>query len=124
MVVKILSKLLPHILDQWFVFGGSWGATLGLTYAIHHPHRVKALILRGIFMGRRSETSFFYQDGTSNIFPDKFEAYRSHIPEDERGDMVKAYYERITSSDKEVRYAAAREYQLWELSTMLSLIHI
>ena len=100
------------------MFGGSWGATLGLTYAIHHPDKVKALMLRGICMGRRSEIAWLYQDGTSHIFPDKFQPFKDHVPEEERGDLIKAYYKRLTSSDQGVRCAAAREYQLWELSTI------
>merc|ERR1712193_180541 len=97
-------------IETWFVFGGSWGSTLSLTYAIHHPDRVRALILRGIFMCRRSELLFFYQNGASHIFPDKFQPYRDHIPEEERGDMITAYYKRLTSSDRDIRRAAAREW--------------
>ena len=79
--------------------------------------RVRALILRGIFMCRRSELLFFYQDGASHIFPDKFQPYRDHIPESERGDMIAAYYKRLTSDDGDVRRAAAREWTLWEMGT-------
>ena len=104
-------------LDKWFVFGGSWGSTLSLTYAIHHPDKVKALMLRGIFMCRRSELLFFYQDGASHLFPDKFQPYRELIPVEERGDMIHAYYKRLTSSDGEVRRAAAKEWTLWEMGT-------
>ena len=103
--------------DKWFVFGGSWGSTLSLTYAIHHPDKVKALMLRGIFMCRRSELLFFYQDGASHLFPDKFQPYRELIPVEERGDMIAAYYKRLTSSDGEVRRAAAKEWTLWEMGT-------
>jgi len=104
-------------IDDWFVFGGSWGSTLSLTYAIFHPDRVRALMLRGIFMCRRSELLFFYQNGASHIFPDKFQPYRDHIPEEERDDMILAYYKRLTSTEEEVRRAAAREWTLWEMGT-------
>merc|ERR1711990_1369856 len=67
--------------------GGSWGSTLSLTYAIHHPERVRALILRGIFMCRRSELLFFYQNGASHIFPDKFQPYKEHIPAEEQDNL-------------------------------------
>ena len=103
--------------EKWFVFGGSWGSTLSLSYAIHHPDKVLALMLRGIFMCRRSELLFFYQDGASHIFPDKFQPYRELIPAEERGDMISAYYKRLTSSDRETRCAAAREWTLWEMGT-------
>ena len=65
--------------------------------------RVRALILRGIFMCRRSELLFFYQDGASHIFPDKFAPYRDHIPKEEQGDLIKAYYKRLTSEDGDIR---------------------
>lgn len=104
-------------IEKWFVFGGSWGSTLSLSYAIHHPDKVLALMLRGIFMCRRSELEFFYQDGASHIFPDKFQPYRELIPVEERGDLISAYYKRLTSDDREIRRAAAREWTLWEMST-------
>jgi len=117
-LVADIEKLRQFLgIDTWFVFGGSWGSTLSLTYAIHHPDRVRALILRGIFMCRRSELLFFYQDGASHIFPDKFQPYREHIPEQERGDMIQAYYNRLTHADGDVRRAAAREWTLWEMGT-------
>jgi len=117
-LVGDIEKLRQFLgIDTWFVFGGSWGSTLSLTYAIHHPDRVRALILRGIFMCRRSELLFFYQDGASHIFPDKFHPYREHIPVSERGDMIAAYYKRLTSADGDVRRAAAREWTLWEMGT-------
>merc|ERR1712241_1427206 len=117
-LVADIEKLREFLgIQTWYVFGGSWGSTLSLTYAIHHPDRVRALILRGIFMCRRSELLFFYQDGASHLFPDKFHPYREHIPEEERGDMIKAYFKRLTSSDQEVRRAAAKEWCLWEMGT-------
>jgi len=117
-LVADIEKLRQFLgIDTWYVFGGSWGSTLSLTYAIHHPDRVRALILRGIFMCRRSELLFFYQDGASHIFPDKFQPYREHIPEQERGDMIQSYYNRLTHADGDVRRAAAREWTLWEMGT-------
>jgi len=117
-LVEDIEKLRKHLdIEKWCVFGGSWGSTLSLIYAITHPDRVKALILRGIFLCRKSELQWFYQDGASHIFPDKFEPYREHIPEEERGDLIKAYYQRLTSSEASVRQGAAREWCLWEMST-------
>jgi len=68
-------------------------------------------------MCRRSELLFFYQDGASHIFPDKFAPYRDHIPKEEQGDMIKAYYKRLTSEDGDIRRAAAKEWTLWEMGT-------
>lgn len=117
-LVEDIEKLRNHLgIETWFVFGGSWGSTLSLIYAITHPDRVRGLMLRGIFLCRRSELLWFYQDGASHIFPDKFEPYREHIPVEERDDLIAAYYKRLTSEDKEVRLGAAKEWCLWEMST-------
>ena len=110
-------------IEQWVVFGGSWGSTLGLAYAETHPTRTKALVLRGIFLLRQMEIDWFYQKGTSFIFPDQWEAYRDAIPEDERGDFVAAYYKRLTSSDASVRAAAAKAWSTWEGATSKLLIN-
>ena len=103
--------------DKWLVFGGSWGSTLALAYAIHHPDRVASLILRGIFMCRRKELRWFYQFGASELFPDVFESYRDFIPEDEREDLMAAYHRRLTSDKPEVRLAAAHRWSAWEMAT-------
>lgn len=103
--------------EKWYVFGGSWGSTLSLAYAETHPERAAGLILRGIFLTRRKELEWFYQYGASEIFPDYWERYRDEIPEAERGDMMTAYYKRLTSDDKDVRLSAARAWSVWEGST-------
>ncbi len=113
-IEKIREQL--HI-DKWQVFGGSWGSTLALAYAETHPERVSELVLRGIFLLRQAEIRFFYQEGTSWVFPDAWEPYRDHIPEAERGDLLRAYYKRLTSSDKAVQSAAAKVWSVWEGST-------
>src|SRR3954466_334967 len=82
-------------IERWQVFGGSWGSTLALAYAETYPERVTELVLRGIFTLRRSELEWFYQEGSSWIFPDAFEDYARVIPEDERGDMIAAFHRRL-----------------------------
>ncbi len=116
--VSDLEMLRLHLgIDFWHVFGGSWGSTLALIYAQNHPKRVQSLVLRGIFMCRKSELQWFYQDGASHIFPDAFDSYRDHIPVAEQGNLIEAYYSRLTSEDVEVRRAAAREWTRWEMAT-------
>tara|TARA_B100000963_G_scaffold176903_1_gene153856 strand:+ start:267 stop:1229 length:963 start_codon:yes stop_codon:yes gene_type:complete len=116
--VSDLEALRAHLgLEKWHVFGGSWGSTLSLIYAQHHPERVMSLVLRGIFMCRKSELHWFYQDGASHLFPDAFEPYRNHIPTEEQNDLISAYYKRLTSDDVEVRRAAAKEWTRWEMAT-------
>ncbi|EGG06783.1 uncharacterized protein MELLADRAFT_116405 [Melampsora larici-populina 98AG31] len=118
-LVSDIEKIREHLkIEKWVVFGGSWGSTLSLAYAQSFPQRVKALILRGIFTLRKEELNFFYQGPGSNfLFPDAWEKYISVIPEDERNDMVSAYYKRLTSTDLNVRSKAAKEWSLWECST-------
>ncbi|BGP38451.1 hypothetical protein JCM10450v2_002397 [Rhodotorula kratochvilovae] len=117
-LVEDFEKVRKHLgVDKWHVFGGSWGSTLGLAYAQTHPDRVKSLTLRGIFTLRREELQFFYQSGTSFLFPDFWEEYLAPIPEAERGDLIAAYHKRLTSSDAAVRAEAARAWSRWEMAT-------
>jgi proline iminopeptidase len=117
-LVADMEAIRTHLaLDRWMLFGGSWGSTLSLAYAIRHPERVTELVLRGIFLLRRREIDWFYQEGASRIFPDAWEPYRTHIPEAERSDLLAAYHRRLTSDDPETRLAAARTWSVWEGST-------
>jgi proline iminopeptidase len=117
-LVKDAEQLREKLgIDKWLVFGGSWGSTLGLAYAETHPERCTALILRGIFLLRRKELLWFYQEGASWLFPDAWEEYLKPIPEVERGDLMSAYYRRLTSADPAVRSAAAKAWSIWEGST-------
>ncbi len=118
-LVADIEKLRQHLsIKKWSVFGGSWGSTLGLTYAITHPDSCQELFLRGIFLLRKKEIDWFYQGGCSKIFPDLWEGYVKPIPADERDDFVSAYYKRLTSSDSAVRKEAAKAWATWEGSTL------
>jgi proline iminopeptidase len=103
------------------VFGGSWGSTLALAYAQAHPERATELVLRGIFMLRRFELEWFYQQGASRLYPDAWEHYLKPIPSVERGDLISAYHRRLTSEDAAVRLEAARAWSVWEAAT--SFLH-
>ena len=121
-LVADIEKLRVHLgIDRWQVFGGSWGSTLALAYAETHPQRVSELVLRGIFMLRRWELQWFYQEGCSRLFPDAWEQYLAPIPVVERGDLISAYYRRLTSPDEGTRLAAARSWSVWEAATSLLL---
>lgn len=108
-------------IDKWVVFGGSWGSTLALAYAETHPTQVLALILRGIFLGRKKELRWFYQFGAHHLFPDEWEKYLDPIPENEREDLLNAYYKRLTSQDPAIRKRAASCWSSWE-GTCLKLL--
>ncbi|MBK9753620.1 MAG: prolyl aminopeptidase [Nannocystis sp.] len=121
-LVADIEKLRSHLaIERWQVFGGSWGSTLALAYAQTHPRRVSELVLRGIFLLRRSELLWFYQDGASALFPDAWEAFLAPIPAGERGDLMKAYHRRLTSDDPATRLEAARAWSVWEASTSFLL---
>ena len=104
-------------IDSWVVFGGSWGSTLALTYAIINPNKCKALILRGIFLLRDKEIKWFYQEGCSYIYPDVWENYINIIPKDERSNLIKAYYKRLTGIDDKSRIIASKAWSTWEACT-------
>jgi proline iminopeptidase len=117
-LVADIERLREHLaIERWQVFGGSWGSTLALAYAQAHPQRVTELVLRGIFMLRRWELEWFYQKGCDAIYPDAWEAYLDHIPAAERGDLIGAYYRRLTSADTATRLAAAKAWSTWEGGT-------
>jgi proline iminopeptidase len=101
-------------IDQWLLFGGSWGSTLSLVYAQAHPQRVTGMVLRGIFLCRPEDIHWFYQNGASRVFPDYWEDYLAQIPEHERGDMVPAYYKRLTSRNELEQIQAAKAWSIWE----------
>lgn len=103
-LVEDIEKLREHLgIDKWIVFGGSWGSTLSLAYSETHPDRCLGLILRGIFTLRREELLWFYQKGADFLFADFFDDYEAVIPENERGDMMQAYYKRLTGDNEEER---------------------
>ncbi len=117
-LVRDMEKIRTTLgVERWVVFGGSWGSTLSLAYAETHPERVKGLILRGIFLVRKAEIDWFYQAGTSKIFPDQWERFLAPIPRAERGDLLAAYYSRLTSADDAIRLPAAQAWSQWEAAT-------
>lgn len=117
-LVNDIERIRTHLgIDRWQVFGGSWGSTLALAYAQTHPDRVTELVLRGIFMLRRSELEWFYQKGCDALYPDAWESFLHAIPEAERGDLMSAYHRRLISTDPQVRVNAARAWSVWEGAT-------
>lgn len=117
-LVADIENIREHLgISRWAVFGGSWGSTLALAYATSHPQACTDLFLRGIFLLRKKEIDWFYQEGCSKLFPDLWESYVRPIPESERHDFVAAYYRRLTSDNPAVRAEAAKAWSVWEGST-------
>uniref|UniRef100_UPI0024575B06 prolyl aminopeptidase n=1 Tax=Nocardia carnea TaxID=37328 RepID=UPI0024575B06 len=90
-------------IERWLVFGGSWGSTLSLAYAQQYPHRVTALVLRGIFLLRRQEIDWYYNGSAGYVYPDEWEKFLAQVPVAERGsDLVEVYHRLLHSPDPEV----------------------
>lgn len=118
-LIEDIERLRKHLgVEKWTVFGGSWGSTLALAYAVTHPERVEGIVLRGVFLLTQRELKWFYQDGASMMFPDAWERFRSVIPKGERGDMIAAYHKRLTHSDRKVQAEAAAAWSQWEGDTI------
>ena len=120
-LVDDIEVLREHLgIDQWLLFGGSWGSTLALAYAQTHPDRVRGAVLRGIFLGRTSEVDWFLR-GMAAVFPEIHAAFAGFLPEAERGDLLGSYLRRLTDPDPAVHMPAARAWSVYEgsCSTLL-----
>ena len=118
-LVSDIEKIRNHLfIDKWVVFGGRWGSTLSLAYSQTHPDSCKGLILRGIFLVRKKELDWFYQEGANNIFPDRWESFLEPIPVEKRDNLMQAYYEILTGEDHSKKIEAAKAWSTWEGSTV------
>lgn len=120
-LVADLERLREYLgVERWLVFGGSWGSTLALAYAEAHPERCLGLVLRGIFLCRKSEIEWFLY-GVRNLFPEPWRDFAGFIPEAERSDLLGAYYRRLVDPNPAVHMPAARAWSIYEgsCSTLL-----
>ena len=118
-LIEDIERLREHLgVEKWSVFGGSWGSTLALAYAIQHPDRVESLVLRGVFLLTERELRWFYQDGAGMLFPDAWQRFCAPIPLEERGDMIGAYHKRLTHPERRVQAEAAAAWSQWEGDTI------
>ena len=118
-LVDDIEALREHVgVNQWLVFGGSWGSTLSLAYAVTHTERTLGVVLRGVFLVSKQEILWFYQSGASRLFPDAYDRYVAPIPEAERDDLLMAFHRRLTGDDKQARIEAARAWSRWEGETL------
>jgi len=114
-LVDDIEKLKEKLeIKKWLVFGGSWGSTLSLAYAQTYPNSVSELVLRGIFMLRDKELKWFYQDGASRIFPEAWEGFLNPIKEEDRDNLMDAYYKIFTGDDDKKKMEAAVAWSKWE----------
>ena len=113
--IEYLKRMLN--IKKWLVFGGSWGSTLSLAYSQTYPDSVSEMVLRGIFMLREKELSWFYQNGASNIFPEAWQYFLEPIPKEDQGDLISAYHKIFNGSDENKKLEAAIAWSRWEGST-------
>jgi len=120
-LIADLETLRRHLgVERWLVFGGSWGSTLAIAYAEHHPERCLGLVLRGIFLCRRSEIEWFLY-GLRNVFPEPWEKFAGFLPPEERSDLLVNYHRRLVDPDPALHMPAARAWSVYEgsCSTLL-----
>ena len=118
-LVDDIEKIRKHLsIDRWVVYGGSWGSTLSLAYSQTYPDSCKALILRGIFLVRKKEIHWFYQEGDSKIFPDDWQSFIAPIPIEKRDNLLEAYYYLLIGKDSSKKIEAAKAWSTWEGSTV------
>lgn len=114
-LIKDIEKIRTHLgIEQWVLFGGSWGSTLALLYAQEFPEQVTAMILRGIFLSRQKDLRWLYQEGANRVFPEAWENFIKSIPSTERDNLLRAYSQRLNSDNEFVRMSAAKAWATWE----------
>ncbi|MCE6056072.1 prolyl aminopeptidase [Mycoplasmopsis agalactiae] len=114
-LINDIEMLRKHLkIDKWMLFGGSWGTTLALCYAINHPDRVLHIVLRGLFLGTKHDLIWLYQDGANRMNPVDFERYIDLVPVDKRNDVINYYHKLMNDSDSNIRIKALNEWARWE----------
>lgn len=114
-LIQDMEVIREHLgIKRWALFGGSWGSTLCLLYAQMYPEKVISMVLRGIFLSRESDLNWLYQEGANHVFPDYWQEFIMPIPEEERDDLITAFYKRLNGEDELARMSAAKHWAQWE----------
>lgn len=109
--IELIRKHLG--IEKWLIFAGSWGATLGLLYAERYPQRVLGMLLRGVFLARKTDRDWFFQDGVNRLFPDAWDSFRNYITPERQHDLVSAYFDCLHHSNDATAIAAATHWSAW-----------
>ncbi len=120
-LIADVERLRRHLgIGSWLLFGGSWGSSLALAYAIAHPHRAQGMILRGLFLCTGGEVDWFL-GGIARVFPEAWREFLEFLPDDERRDPLGSYHARLMNEDPAVHGPAARTWARFEgaCSTLL-----
>jgi proline iminopeptidase len=114
-LVADMEKIRLYLgVEKWVLFGGGWGSTLSLVYAETYPQKTLGLVLRGVFLGRKKDISWFYQEGASEFFPDHWEDFVAPVPEEEEANFPAAYHQMMTGANELARMGAAKAWSSWE----------
>ncbi len=117
LLVSDIEKLREKLnLGKVHIFGGSWGSTLSLYYAIKHPEQVLSLIISGIFTMSKKEIDWF-TNGVKAFFPKTWETMINHLDAGERKNIIKSYYNRINGGDEDIALAAGNTWRTYEGET-------
>lgn len=123
---ELSNNTTPHLIEdieaireyfnisRWRLFGGSWGSTLALLYACHHPQQVLGMVLNRIFLARQQDIDWFYKDGANHFFPDHWQDFSNFIPKEEQDSLVRAYHKRLTGKDELAKMSAAKHWSMWQ----------
>ena len=115
-LVADIERLRVHLnIHSWLVFGGSWGSTLALVYALRHTAQCRGLVLRGIFLGSTAELDWFLY-GMHTVFPEAWRRFAEFIPDDEQDDLMQAYHKRLIDPSSDVHMPAAAYWAGYETS--------
>lgn len=100
-------------IEQWLLFGGSWGGTLALLYAQQFPQRVSAMILRGVFLARQADMRWFLQDGVNRIYPERWQAMLDAVRAESNDEVLSRLCEAVFGDDIHAAEQAAWQWQVW-----------
>lgn len=114
-LIEDLERIRTHLnIEEWVLFGGSWGSTLALLYAQTYPQRVSALILRGVFLGRQAEMDWLYRNGAARYFPEEWERFIEPVDGKVGDELVEAYHRLVHGSNDLARVSSAKAWARWE----------
>ena len=114
-LVQDIKELMDYLeIKELALFAGSWGSTLALVFAIHHPEMVSGMILRGIFLGEKDESDYFFNGSTALFFPEAWERFISFVPKEFKQDPAKYYSIQLKSPDLITRRNFAYEWARYE----------
>lgn len=113
--VEDIEAIRQHLnINNWIIFGGSYGSTLALAYAIKYPKSVQHMVLRGIFLGRQEDIDWLFEGGAGNFYPEEFAKFKNFVPENRQNHIVKGYYEIMMNGDISMRNEASKAWADWE----------